>query len=83
MKNEEAIEVLLNGAWWGDWVQDKEEITLSERGSYMELHEALDAAIFSLRAQPENKKNEPSSEWFFHCPVCGKPFRITPAKDGE
>lgn len=90
MTNEEAIEVLENGKWWGmlaDVPCDRKEI--------LKFHKALDMAIAALRAQQKPVKLDRSrwegcgcctagdggfrellDKWGYpdYCPKCGRPL---------
>lgn len=79
MTNEEAIEVLENGAWW-----DLVGTMPCDREASVKFHNALEAAIFALRGQQAPAKLNRSrwgkcpacppelSVWWY-CPFCGRP----------
>lgn len=87
MTNEEAIEVLENGAWW-----DLVGTMPCDREASVKFHNALEAAIFALRGQQTPMKLGRSRwegcehcrdknlrmMWFLqskrYCSRCGKPL---------
>lgn len=80
MTIDEAIMVLENGKWWDGCMKKTLSRSKSEHDALEQLCSAINLAVGILQEQQE--KNEPH-EWFNSCPVCGKPVRITPAKEDK
>lgn len=88
MTNEEAIEVLENGAWW-----DLVGTMPCDREASVKFHAALDVGIAALRAQQTPATLDRSRwegcnwciwfcpgvtgdpHWYYRfCPICGRPL---------